>query len=272
MRSRTHAGDPNLIARAKKQQSKGHPAQKERPDTSVENLPNFALFDNAKIEVFRKRLRALRTEEAVARRLQLRHVAAITPPKYPVYEARLQQRFDGLAALISLFLLESEVRREAADDALTSDVVDELLRAGLAIPASKGAIAATLSIYPCSGCYFVTDHRFAPVSHNYYQAPDQPVMHLGPSSYALAHLATRLPLKARVLDLCAGSGIHTISTASKARHSIGVDLNPRAVEFARFNAALNGVARRCHFLLRLTLRGPSTIRSSGRAIIRANPR
>lgn len=216
--------------------------------TPTFGLPNFALFDSAKLESFRSRLKSLHfTEERVASRLKVVHIAAITPLNYPVYQAHLQQRFDALAVLISLFLIQSRVKRKEAHDALSSEIVDELLRAGVVIPAGKGAIAATVSLYPCCGSYFFTDHRFAPVSHEYYQAPDQPVMHLGVSSYALAYLTPKLSKRGRVVDLCTGSGVHAILTSSKAEHSIGVDLNPRAIEFARFNAALNGAAQRCYF-------------------------
>lgn len=208
----------------------------------------FGRIDDAKLKNLRERLRSLRyTEETISKRLRIWHISAITLPQYPVYQERLRQNFDALSILILLFLIQSEVPREAADNALTSDVVDDLLLNGLLIPASAGAVIGTVSIYPCSGFHFITDHHFRPVSHEYYSAPAQPVMHLGPDSYALAYLAPKTPKGGRVLDLCTGSGVQAILAARKAKCVIGIDINPRAVEFARFNAALNGVAQRCDF-------------------------
>ncbi len=208
----------------------------------------FGLIDDTKLKKLRERLRSLQyTEERVSRRLGIWHISAITMPEYPVYQERLRQRGDALSIIISLFLLQSDVPREAADGALGSEVVDDLLVVGLLTQAGTGVVTAAVSIYPCSGSYFVTDHHFRPLPRDHQSPPHQPVMHLGQDSYALAYLATK-PLKGgRVLDTCAGSGVHAILAARQAGDVIGIDINPRAVEFARLNAALNGVAAKCDF-------------------------
>jgi len=48
----------------------------------------------------------------------------------------------------------------------------------------------------------------------------------------------------RVLDMGTGSGVNAILAASKSADVVAVDINPVAVEAARNNAALNGVADR----------------------------
>ena len=212
------------------------------------NQRAFGLFDEAKLKDFRERLRSLRyTEERVSKRLRVWHLSAMELTAFPIYADRLRQHSDALSTLISLFLLQSEAPREAADAALNSDVVDELLTCGLLIHSGTSAVAATVSIYPCCGFYFVTDHRFRRVFHDYHVAPVQPVMYLGQDSYSLAYLAPKPPKKSRVLDLCTGSGVQAILAARYASYVIGVDINPRAVEIARFNAALNGVSAQCDF-------------------------
>lgn len=208
----------------------------------------FGRFDEIKLRDFRERLKSLRYIEArISKRLRVWHLSAIGLPDYPIYAERLRQHPDALSTLISLFLLQSEVRREAADVALNSDIVDELLTVGLIVQTGTNAIAATVSIYPCSGFYFVTDHRFFLVAREYPVAPAQPVMYLGQDSYTLAYLAPKSPKGGRVLDLCTGSGVQAILAARYSRQVIGMDINPRAVEFARFNAALNGVSAQCDF-------------------------
>src|SRR5207248_1145451 len=91
---------------------------------------------------------------------------------------------------------------------------------------------------------FAADHRFRLAG----PAPREPVMYLGGDSYALAYLAPAPPEGGRALDLCSGSGVHAILAALRgAARAIGVDVSPRAIAFARWNAALNGVAERCEF-------------------------
>jgi release factor glutamine methyltransferase len=48
----------------------------------------------------------------------------------------------------------------------------------------------------------------------------------------------------RVLDVGTGSGVNAILASSKATAVVAVDVNPHAVDAARANAALNGVADR----------------------------
>jgi carbamoyltransferase len=208
----------------------------------------FGYFNNTKIRSLRERLRLLRyTEERISKRLKLWHVTSITPIKYPVYQEYLRLNWDRLSTLISLFLLQGEVSRAAAEDALSPGIFDDLLTAELLTRAESDTVVASVSIYPCSGFHFVTDHHYKPITHDYYEAPQQPVMHLGEDSYTLAYLLPPPPKGGKVLDLCTGSGVQAIMQARRAKLVIGVDINPRAVEFARFNAALNGVSAKCDF-------------------------
>ena len=66
------------------------------------------------------------------------------------------------------------------------------------------------------------------------------VMPPGRDSVGLAHVAPRTPRRA-TLDLCCGPGTQTLLAATYSERVVGVDLNPRALRFARFNAAVNRV-------------------------------
>lgn len=229
----------------------GEPARPQasgREPMSDTSPKQFGHYDEARVRRLRRRLQSIRyTEEAIAKRLQIRHLTAIALTQYPVYYERLQQSDDSLSTAISLFLVQGEVRRAAADAALTAGVVEDLLSMSILTPAGEGMVVAGVSIYPCEDFYFVTDHRFWPVSHQYYSAPRQPVMYLGEDSYALAFLAPKAAAGGRVLDLCTGSGVQAVVASRHAGGVVGVDINPRALEFASLNAALNGVAKRCEF-------------------------
>jgi methylase of polypeptide subunit release factors len=59
-----------------------------------------------------------------------------------------------------------------------------------------------------------------------------------------ARVLTRFTIPRKVgaaLDLCCGSGIHALQMVSQCDHIAASDLNPRALQYARFNALLNGV-------------------------------
>ena len=59
-------------------------------------------------------------------------------------------------------------------------------------------------------------------------------------SVALAHLTVRGQGE-RALDLCTGNGIQAILLAAHAERVVATDVNERALAYAAFNAALNGV-------------------------------
>jgi len=71
------------------------------------------------------------------------------------------------------------------------------------------------------------------------------VMYIGPDSLSLVRHIPKFKVdnETKILDLCTGSGVQAL--AALARSSAGitatcVDINPRALQFTRFNAALNG--------------------------------
>ena len=88
----------------------------------------------------------------------------------------------------------------------------------------------------------------------------------GPDSYALARFAARAP-RGRMLDLCTGTGVVALFAAGGAEQVVGVDLNPRCTNFARFNALFNAIDN-CTFL---TGDGYSVLGRQQFAVITANP-
>jgi hypothetical protein len=62
-----------------------------------------------------------------------------------------------------------------------------------------------------------------------------------PTSRLLGHFAVRRPSQA-TLDLGTGNGILALGAASFSQKVVATDLNPRAIDCARFNACLNGVS------------------------------
>ncbi len=179
-------------------------------------------------------------EEGVRARLDLPDVAALRLERFPLYLFAYLGRGEPLDRLIALFLLSAALAEPAAHK-LLGERLPMLLACGLLERLEDGRIAAAASLYPCQGGLFATDHRFRHTPRLEESRPAQPVMYLGGDSYALARLTPRRKVSS-CLDLCTGSGVHAILAARHSERVVGVDLNPRAVAFARFNARLNGAA------------------------------
>jgi SAM-dependent methyltransferase len=98
---------------------------------------------------------------------------------------------------------------------------------------SHSSIQSKLCLFPCYGKYIVTDRAAKNTAINQ-------VMWLWGESFLLGGLVPRGPRR-RAIDLGTGSGVHALLASDHCETVVGVDINPRALEFARFNAALNGV-------------------------------
>jgi hypothetical protein len=135
--------------------------------------------------------------------------------------------------LVRLFLLGVPVARERFDR-LVDDRLHPLLEdAGLLVEDGDDVRGAA-RIVPHDELLIASDHGAAADGH----ADHVPGVHR--PSVALAHLTVRGSGE-RALDLCTGNGIQAILLAAHAAHVVATDVNARALEYAEFNAALNGV-------------------------------
>jgi len=94
-------------------------------------------------------------------------------------------------------------------------------------------LRSRVSLFPCYGKFIATDRSEKNPSFNQ-------VMWLFHESFLLGGMVDRSPRR-RAIDLGTGSGIHALLASDHCESVIGVDVNPRAIEFSRFNAALNGI-------------------------------
>ena len=90
-------------------------------------------------------------------------------------------------------------------------------------------------LWVCEGQFVLTDPPHA-------RRPDAVFPLCKENRYFVRHL--EVAQGSRALDLCTGSGIIALACARKAREVVAVDINPRAIEFARLNAALNGMVEK----------------------------
>ncbi len=105
--------------------------------------------------------------------------------------------------------------------------------------------SSRVDLFDAAGLYIATDHRYMILPED--TIAENPIMYLGMDSMGLVYTAPQATVS-RVLDLCCGSGIQGLTATRYAREVIGVDINPRALRFSRFNAQLNGIWN-IHFCL-----------------------
>ena len=99
-----------------------------------------------------------------------------------------------------------------------------------------GQISSTVMLIPCDDFLFAAD----PAEHIRSGGAENTVLWPNPTTRLLQQFSVRTPCQA-MLDLGTGCGIQGILAAGYSRHVVATDLNPRAEQFVRFNAWLNGV-------------------------------
>ncbi len=138
--------------------------------------------------------------------------------------------------LIRLFILNVPVEMSWARRAVAPMTIDSWLETGL-LRREGERIHAVFRLVPSGPCWIAFD----PTRKETHQEmrPDH-VHGPGPSSIRLLHAAVRRRA-GWVLDMGTGCGIQGIMCASHSERVISTDVNPRALNIAAFNAALNNV-------------------------------
>jgi SAM-dependent methyltransferase len=180
------------------------------------------------------------TDDAVCERLGVSSPTMLDPHHYPYYRRCLVAQ-DPAALLIGIFLLGEERPVAEVQAALGDEGPDRLLGMGLASLTGDGSFLRTrVDLYPYQGVWIATDRSDRCNELGGEASPDA-VMDLNLSSHALTQVTLPISPGSRVLDLGTGSGLHALLAARAGALAVGTDLNPRALAFARFNAALNGL-------------------------------
>ena len=179
---------------------------------------------------------ALRRADYDAERVEAElgtHELSSRPLDTAVHLRRL--RDDAFSTLARLFLLGAEVDAERLAEATAPVEVAWLERSGLLTTA--GAVArACVRLVPHGDYYLASDagpESGADVPYDHVPGVQAP-------SVTLAELAVRRPCT-RAADVGTGCGIQALLAARHAEHVVATDPNPRALAYASFNAALNGI-------------------------------
>ena len=198
------------------------------------NVPSAA--DSGGVALFRQALRSASYEPDRMKVMLRAEGENVTPrPEDVPVVARLLPERDRLADLLRLFLLRLDVPAGRAADALAPLPVERATRLGLVTPVGD-AVRGAIRVLPAGEFLFACDRELesAPV------LPPDYVMGVSSSSIFLASLTVRTPVN-DVLDIGCGGGIQSVLAGGHAKRVIACDINPRALAFTAFNAALNGV-------------------------------
>nr|MBS0021039.1 methyltransferase [Gammaproteobacteria bacterium] len=176
------------------------------------------------------------SESTVCKLLGTESLQRIEPTYLHYYDRFLLPQSD-LGDLIRFFLLRVALSAERLKGLFGSQCLDSLIRLGV-VKCRGDKWASAIDLYCADGLFIATDHHH--MVHDGDQLDEDPVMYIGLDSLGLVHTAPRYPAE-RALDLCTGSGIQALVASRYAKEVLGIDINPRAIRFARFNACLNGI-------------------------------
>lgn len=156
------------------------------------------------------------------------------------YRLALRDKLSGATpqeSLVLLFLVGMPLDIQAARAAAAPMPLEKWVEAGL-ITITDDRVTATVRLIPFCGVFMAYD---SPVSVARGEAATDYVMGVGSSTMTLANITVRRHVT-KALDMGSGCGTHAFLAAGHSDQVFAVDRNERATEFARFNAALNGLA------------------------------
>ena len=139
----------------------------------------------------------------------------------------------ALTTLIRLFALGISIPVSRAEVVLPEEFIRSCTESGL-VTRESDLLIPQFPIEPIKGKLLASDRPGSRGARQDY------VIGAGPVGMLLADITPRNPVRT-ALDVCTGGGIQTLFLADHCDSITSIDLNPRAVEIAAFNAGLNGL-------------------------------
>ena len=174
------------------------------------------------------------TPERIAAGLATEEAFSRDTDERPLY-VRMLPPGEPFSALVELFLLGLPVPRAEAERALAALPLERLADAGV-LELEGDTVVGAVELVPVRHLLVASDPS------QEHRMPDQADFVAGPTppTTVLANLTVRRPVDA-ALDLGTGSGIQALLAAEHSGRVVATDLNERALRYAEFNAALNGI-------------------------------
>jgi SAM-dependent methyltransferase len=160
----------------------------------------------------------------------------IGPSDLAIHDRRLAANPGALSDLIAMFALGRGLPLTRAESALGVAALRSLIDAG-ALVETGATVSPAIRLLPNGGLWIGSDQPPSPGE------PETALYVTGvhPPTTLLAGLTVRRPVAAG-LDLGTGNGYQALLMAAHCDRVVATDVNPRALAFAEFNAALNGIS------------------------------
>jgi hypothetical protein len=164
-------------------------------------------------------------------------------PRFQSLRDRLNRLPVELRGAYRLLLLGEEVPVAETGPLLGAPLLRGLEETGLLVSEREGVVRTRgYVVVPYGGYYFVAD---VPPKYPTRQKI-RPDAYVDSDSLFLARMLPGVP-KRRAVDLCTGAGALAIVASASAGEIVATDVNPIALNAARFNAILNGVDQKITF-------------------------
>jgi SAM-dependent methyltransferase len=155
-----------------------------------------------------------------------------SPLPLPMRLWHLRRRRDALGFALRALMFDDPITDGEAAEALGADLTSQLLDAGLLTRRAEGRVASPFRLGLIgNGMLFADD----------LQQVEDGVMGAGKTTRGLCAAALPTRRLESALDLGCGAGAVAIVLSERAGRVVATDVNPRALEIARFNATLNGI-------------------------------
>ncbi|QGJ71951.1 Hypothetical protein PBC10988_36640 [Planctomycetales bacterium 10988] len=171
--------------------------------------------------------------EGIERTYQIPLPVLLSEPFYQVLWRTREET--SLDLLVRLFLEGERISLAKFETIVEATGLEPWVECGL-VRVDGSSVSAVVELFPFRGLWMTFDfkpHYTQPLS-NYY------VMGVASSTKTLSEITIRQPYE-KVLDLGCGSGLQALLCSNHSEFAIGIDQNPRAINLAKFNAALNGI-------------------------------
>jgi predicted RNA methylase len=145
-----------------------------------------------------------------------------------------------LNVLLRWFWIGVEQSATAVEAFVPRSIVDLLVESRLLSRQGERLVPEAMLV-PYDGFLVASDH-----TSRIDAADPELVLWPNPTTRLLLRFTIRRPSR-QTLDLGTGTGVLALSAAAHSQNVVATDLNPRAVNFARFNACLNDITNlECH--------------------------
>jgi SAM-dependent methyltransferase len=155
-----------------------------------------------------------------------------SPLPLPMRVWHLRRRRDAFGYALRALMFDDPISEGEAVEALGSGLVSRLVEVGLLTRRAEGRLASPFRLGLIGPWFLFSDDL---------QQVEDGVMGAGRTTRGLCAAAVPTRHVDRALDLGCGAGALAIALSKPAAEVVATDINPRAIELARFNAALNGI-------------------------------